>query len=110
MHNTQSGLAPHVVPNALGAHAERWLTPGTEYAVTEKLPLPREWYTDIETEAVAPSANNLMSMASLPAGFEFDETSALLSPISSCHSLLMDMFGTCSMHTPLFPHQSRTPR
>ncbi|CAL5224619.1 g7335 [Coccomyxa viridis] len=54
---------------------ERWLTPGTEYAVTEKLPLPREWYTDIETEAVAPGANNLMSTASLPAGFEFDETS-----------------------------------
>ena len=26
------------------AHAERWLTPGTEYAVPEKLPLPREWY------------------------------------------------------------------
>ena len=25
-------------------HAERWLTPGTEYAVPEKLPLPREWY------------------------------------------------------------------
>ena len=25
--------------------AERWLTPGTEYAVPEKLPLPREWYS-----------------------------------------------------------------
>ena len=58
------------------AHAERWLVPGTEYAVTEKLPLPKEWYTDIETEAVAPGANNLMSTASLPAGFEYDETSA----------------------------------
>ena len=57
-------------------HAERWLTPGTEYAVTDKLPLPRDWYTDIETEAVAPGANNLMSTASLPAGFEYDESSA----------------------------------
>ena len=25
-------------------HAERWLTPGTEYAIPEKLPLPQEWY------------------------------------------------------------------
>lgn len=58
------------------AHAGRWLTPGTEYAVTEKLPLNRTWYTDIETEAVAPGANNLMSTASLPAGFEYDESSA----------------------------------
>ncbi len=63
-------------PSTCVHRAERWLTPGTEYAVTEKLPLPREWYTDIETEAVAPGANNLMSTASLPAGFEFDETSA----------------------------------
>ncbi|EIE19060.1 cytochrome P450 [Coccomyxa subellipsoidea C-169] len=27
---------------------ERWLTPGTEYAVPEKLPLPREWYKEWE--------------------------------------------------------------
>lgn len=25
-------------------HADRWLTPGAEYAVPKKLPLPREWY------------------------------------------------------------------
>jgi len=55
--------------------AERWLTPGTEYAVTEKLPLPKDWYTDIETEAIAPGATNLMSTASLPANYEYDESS-----------------------------------
>ena len=27
--------------------AERWLTPGTEYAVPEKLPLPADWYKDL---------------------------------------------------------------
>lgn len=27
---------------------ERWLTPGTEYAVPEKLPLPRDWYKEWE--------------------------------------------------------------
>lgn len=55
--------------------AERWLTPGTEYAVTEKLPLPKDWYTDMETEAIAPGATNLMSTASLPANYEYDESS-----------------------------------
>jgi hypothetical protein len=33
--------------------AERWLTPGTEYAVPEKLPLPREWYRDWDAIAAA---------------------------------------------------------
>ena len=32
-------------------HAERWLTPGTEYAVPEKLPLPKEWYSSWEAAA-----------------------------------------------------------
>ena len=38
-------------------HAERWLTPGTEYAVTEKLPLPKEWYKnwDLDKASSAPS-------------------------------------------------------
>ena len=35
------------------AHAERWLTPGTEYAVPEKLPLPREWYKGWDLSAPA---------------------------------------------------------
>ncbi|CAK0787662.1 hypothetical protein CVIRNUC_010884 [Coccomyxa viridis] len=36
---------------------ERWLTPGTEYAVTEKLPLPKEWYKnwDLDKASSAPS-------------------------------------------------------
>ena len=34
-------IAPLTV---LATCAERWLTPGTEYAIPEKLPLPREWY------------------------------------------------------------------
>ena len=63
------------------AHAERWLTPGTEYAVPEKLQLHRGWYTgDIETQAIAPGANNLMSTASLPASYELDESSESPSP------------------------------
>ena len=39
-------------------HAERWLTPGTEYAVTEKLPLPKEWYKnwDLDRTASQPSS------------------------------------------------------
>ncbi len=32
---------------------ERWLTPGTEYAVTEKLPLPRGWYTERDADVAA---------------------------------------------------------
>lgn len=31
--------------------AERWLTPGAEYAVSEKLLLPRHWYTDTDMNA-----------------------------------------------------------
>ncbi len=31
---------------ALPCCADRWLTLGAEYAVPEKLPLPREWYRD----------------------------------------------------------------
>ncbi len=66
--------------NPSPAHAERWLTPGTEYAVPEKLPLPKDWYTDIETEAIARGADKLMSIASLPANYEFNESSELPSP------------------------------
>lgn len=58
-------------------HAERWLSPGTEYAVTEKLPLPKDWYTDMETEALSRGASDaLISTESLPANFEMDEASA----------------------------------
>lgn len=32
---------------------ERWLVPGTEYAVPEKLPLPRDWYTEREADVAA---------------------------------------------------------
>lgn len=28
----------------MSVDADRWLTPGTEYAIPEKLPLPRDWY------------------------------------------------------------------
>ena len=58
------------------AHAERWLTPGTEYAVSEKLPLPREWYTDMETEAVSAAAGPLMSMESIPANMDVTDLAA----------------------------------
>ena len=60
----------------LHAHAERWLTPGTEYAVPEKLPLPREWYTDMETEAVSAAAGPLMSMESIPANMDVTDLAA----------------------------------
>lgn len=49
-------------------NAERWLTPGTEYAVPEKLPLPREWYKDWETNADA-GENGAMT------GADVDESS-----------------------------------
>ena len=65
----------------LYAHAERWLTPGTEYAVTEKLPLPREWYTDMETEAISSAAAGpLMSMESIPANMDVTDLAAGTSP------------------------------
>lgn len=55
--------------------------PGTEYAVTEKLPLPREWYTDMETEAVsAAAAGPLMSMESIPANMDVTDLAAGTSP------------------------------
>ncbi|CAL8465573.1 g5109 [Coccomyxa elongata] len=38
-------------PNAF--MPERWLVPGTEYAVTEKLPLPRGWYTEPDADVAA---------------------------------------------------------
>ena len=54
--------------------------PGTEYAVTEKLPLPREWYTDMETEAVSAAAGPLMSMESIPANMDVTDLAAGASP------------------------------
>jgi hypothetical protein len=33
--------------------SERWLTPGTEYAIPEKLPLPRDWYNNWDAIAAA---------------------------------------------------------
>ena len=41
----QVALQQHLPAAAL---ADRWLTPGAEYAVPEKLPLAREWYKDWE--------------------------------------------------------------
>ncbi|KAK9904844.1 hypothetical protein WJX75_003698 [Coccomyxa subellipsoidea] len=37
---------------------ERWLTTGTEYAVPEKLPLPRKWYNDWESAATNGATGN----------------------------------------------------
>ena len=54
--------------------------PGTEYAVQEKLPLPREWYTDMETEAVSAAAGPLMSMESIPANMDVTDLAAGASP------------------------------
>jgi hypothetical protein len=38
--------------------SERWLTTGTEYAVPEKLPLPRKWYNDWESAATNGATGN----------------------------------------------------
>ena len=43
---SMSGASGEHSGGVLASHAERWLTPGTEYAVPEKLPLPAEWYKD----------------------------------------------------------------
>ncbi|CAL5224557.1 g7259 [Coccomyxa viridis] len=36
---------------------ERWLTPGTEYAVPEKLPLPKEWYKNWDLDRMSSQAS-----------------------------------------------------
>jgi hypothetical protein len=55
--STKAGkaIAPLIV---LATCAERWLTPGTEYAILEKLPLPREWYKgwDLSSPSATPGA------------------------------------------------------
>jgi hypothetical protein len=56
--------------------AERWLTPGTEYAIPEKLPLPREWYKDWDTDGSAAAASSA-AVGSGAGGTDVDESSAL---------------------------------
>ncbi len=50
--------------------AERWLTPGTEYAVPEMLPLPREWYKDWERDG-----SDGVASSSAAGGTDVDESS-----------------------------------
>ena len=55
-------------------YAERWLTPGTEYAVPEKLPLPREWYSEWDRNGACAAPTN--GTASTGAGgTDVDESS-----------------------------------
>lgn len=82
--------------------------PGTEYAVTEKLPLPREWYTDMETEAVSAAAGPLMSMESIPANMDVTDLAAGASPAklsavpkahSACWRFRHPRLCTCTLHS-----------
>ncbi len=51
---------------------ERWLIPGTEYAVPEKLPLPRAWYTERDGD-VAAGADGVPSHGAAD-GIDVDES------------------------------------
>ena len=44
--------------------AERWLRPGTEYAIGEKLLLPKHWYQDIHlnTDGMDPLEGQLLAI------------------------------------------------
>ena len=44
--------------------AERWLRSGTEYAIGEKLLLPKQWYQDIHlnTDSMDPLEGQLLAL------------------------------------------------
>jgi hypothetical protein len=67
--------------NNLISCAERWLTPGTEYAVPEMLPLPREWYKDWEQGTRNGSERGLTDA-------DIDEGESASSPLASSLRML----------------------